>query len=384
MRALKLILTQPEFLGPAWVFASINILIGTWAVYIPVITGRLGISEGALGIALFFFALGTMISIPAAPLISERLGLGKSVITGVLLVCLSFVGPFLAADHVGLSVALFVVGATSGFTDIAMNTLVSELEARRGVQIMSASHGFFSLGGVLGAGLGSLLMGYFRTPLWHILIVSVVVIAINLVLARHYSRITTPPRTSEPFCVKLLHPLLALGLVSFIIMASEGAMVDWSSLYLEKVAKAPTPFLIGMGYTVFSVFMTLGRFFGDEVSHRFGSYTIIICGLLLGTGGYLLILSAYPALAITGFGCVGLGFSVIIPELFRLGGSQKDVDTAKGISFIAGTGYLGFLTGPVILGILAELYSLKLSFLALLAGAIIAAWIMVRRNKKGS
>lgn len=381
MRSLKLILTKPKYLGAAWVFSSLNILIGTWAVYIPVITERLAISEGQLGVSLFFFALGTMGSIPSAPLLIDRMGVGRAVIAGVVLFCLSFTGPFLAPDLFWLSGALFLVGVTSGFTDIAMNTLVSELERENKEQIMSAAHGFFSLGGVVGAGLGSLLMPWFANPFLHMAWVAGVVAIVNMILSRYYLKMASQPAAKETSGLKFLKPLVILGMVSFIIMASEGAMVDWSGLYLEKVARAPSPVMIGMGYTAFSVFMTLGRFFGDQVSVRYGSYVIIIYGLVTGMAGYLLILSAHTGFAIAGFGCVGLGFSVIIPELFRLGGKQKDIDAARGISFIAGSGYLGFLVGPVILGLLAEMYSLRLSFTALLAGALIALLLIVLKKR---
>lgn len=384
MRSLKIILTDPRCFGPAWVFASLNILIGTWAIYIPTVTDKLGISEGELGLSLFFFAMGTMVSIPLAPVVIERAGLGRSTVVGVVLFCFSFILPFVAANHFSLSAALFLVGGTSGFTDIAMNTLVSEIEGAKKVQIMSAAHGFFSLGGVLGAGIGSLMIPWFSSPFRHVMVVAALVLLINLLLSRFYIRVTAMPKPAEATGFKILKPLIALGLISFIVMASEGAMVDWSGLYLEKVTLARSALLVGMGYTVFSACMTLGRFFGDYVSHRFGSYTIIIYGLLIGVAGYLVILTGFTIAAIVGFGMLGLGFSVIIPELFRLGGNVPGIASAKGISFIAGSGYVGFLLGPVVLGFLAQWWSLRISFVALLAGAFVAMITVVYRKSKGS
>ena len=112
--------------------------------------------------------------------------------------------------------------------------------------------------------------------------------------------------------------------------------------------------------------MTLGRFLGDGISERIGSIKVVALGAIIATLGYFLVLSGATFLAIIGFALNGLGFSVIVPELFRIGGNVKGVDSAQGISFIAGSGYSGFLLGPVILGFIAENASLKHSFYTLL------------------
>ncbi|THD66338.1 MFS transporter [Robertkochia marina] len=384
MRSLTLILTNRLYFGASWVFASLNILIGTWAIYIPTVAEKLGLGEGALGVSLFFFALGTLISIPMAPLIIKQLGVGRVTIVSVVFFCVAAVFPLLASSHFLLSLALFMVGATSGVTDIAMNTLVSEIESVKKVKIMSAAHGFFSLGGVIGAGIGSLLIAAIASPWIHMAMVAGVTLVVNLLLARYYINWRSATKEKTSFSFRSMRPLFALGLISFIMMASEGAVVDWSGLYLEKVTMAGSALLIGMGYTVFSVTMTLGRFLGDQISHRLGSYPIIITGLILGATAYLVILTGNTMAAIIGFGILGLGFSVIIPELFRLGGNVSEMSAARGISFIAGTGYAGFLTGPVVLGFLAQWSSLKTSYILLLGAALFALVIAWYSRKQGN
>ena len=384
MRSLALILTNRLYFGASWVFASLNILIGTWAIYIPTVAEKLDLGEGALGLSLFFFALGTLISIPLAPLIIKRLGVGRVTIVSVIFFCIAAVFPLLASSHFLLSLSLFMVGATSGVTDIAMNTLVSEIEGVKKVKIMSAAHGFFSLGGVIGAGIGSLLITVIASPWMHMTLVAGGTLLVNLLLARYYINWRSAPKEKTSFTFRSMKPLFALGLISFIVMASEGAVVDWSGLYLEKVTLAGSALLIGMGYTMFSVTMTLGRFLGDQVSQRLGSYPIIIMGLILGAAAYLVILTGNTMAAIIGFGILGLGFSVIIPELFRLGGSASEMSSARGISFIAGTGYAGFLTGPVVLGFLAQWSSLKTSYLLLLGAALFALVTAWYARKQGN
>ncbi|HEY5687211.1 MAG TPA: MFS transporter, partial [Yeosuana sp.] len=97
-----------------------------------------------------------------------------------------------------------------------------------------------------------------------------------------------------------------------------------------------------------------------------GSKAIMLVGLFLSMIGFVCVLLVQPLIAIFGFGLVGLGLSVIIPELFRLGAKTPHIDSSISISFISGVGFFGFLVGPVLLGFLAEISSLKLSFLALL------------------
>lgn len=211
---------------------------------------------------------------------------------------------------------------------------------------------------------------------------AVIVLVINYLFHKNYRSIRAAPIEKEPFSFRNFRPLLILGLVSFIIMGSEGGVIDWSGLYLKEVTMAPEK-LWGAGFLGFSITMTLGRFLGDGISLRIGSIKIVGLGALLAIVGYGFVLTTTMNLAILGFGMVGLGLSVIIPELFRIGGNVKGVESSQGISFIAGSGYLGFLSGPVVLGFLAEKASLELSFATLLGCAVVvlgATFVLGRKN----
>ncbi|WP_220399455.1 MFS transporter [Galbibacter sp. BG1] len=197
-------MTQKKYLAPAWVFASLNILFGTWAIYIPDIKSKLQITEGQLGIALFFFALGTLLFIPVAPIIIKKFGLGKATISAISLHAFSFILPFIAPSYFLLAGALFIVGVTSGLTDIVMNTLVSEVEKENKVNIMSASHGFFSLGGVIGAGIGSFLKLYFEIPALHMLFIIGVIFFTNIWLYKWYRNVEGTPSSTGGLDLKYL------------------------------------------------------------------------------------------------------------------------------------------------------------------------------------
>ena len=381
MKSLRLILGNARYFGPSWVFASINILFGTWAIYIPTVKENLGIDNSELGIAIFFLALGVFCVFPFAASVVNRLGVGKSTFYGVLMSCTAAMLPLLADNYYVLMAALFLFGAANGITDISMNTLVTEIEKKDKVKFMAASHGFFSLGGVL-AGLGSFLIGPLSSPVLHMSLAVLLVLVVNLKFKKEYFRESAEVIEKEPFSVKLFKPLLFLGLISFVAMGSEGAIVDWSGLYLKEVTMAPEA-LWGVGFLAFQFTMTLGRFLGDGISDKLGSVQMVALAAVLAILGYLFVLSGESYLAIIGFLLNGLGFSVMVPEVFRIGGNVKGVESSQGIAFIAGSGYAGFLCAPPILGFLAERFSLTRSFVVLLCCAfLILGFTFILKRKK--
>ena len=381
MNSLRLIITNKSYFAPALVFATINIIYGTWAIYIPAIKSKLGINEGDLGFAIFCMALGTLIMILLAPKIINLFGVGKATSYGVFFFLFSFIVPFATNQYLWLCIGMFIVGLFAGFTDVAMNALVSEIEKRDRIHIMSANHGFFSLGGFLGAGIGGFFLTKDILPINHLLVVIFILLVLNLVFLKNYLKVSSVKLEDNTLNFSLVTPLIVLGVISFFIMATEGAIVDWSALYLEKVSLAKLSWL-GLGYTVFSATMALGRFFGDAISKRFGSKPLILGGVFIASLGFLSILMVKPIIALIGFGLVGIGLSVVIPEIFRLAGTFKGLDASVGISFVSGIGFLGFLVGPVLLGFLAELSSLKLSFFALLIFIVISFFTALTLKKK--
>ncbi|MBT8299022.1 MAG: MFS transporter [Maribacter sp.] len=384
MNSLRLILSNPRYFGPAWVFASLNILFGTWAINIPTVKENLGIDKADLGIAIFFLSLGVFTVFPIAAKIINKVGVGRATSLGVLCSSLVALLPLLAPNYYTLMASLFLFGAFNGFTDIAMNTLVTELEKQDNQKFMSAAHGFFSLGGVL-AGLGSFLIVAIGNPPLHMLIAVVLVISVNAVFFNRYYHIKAAPVDKEPFSLKLFKPLMILGIVSFIAMGSEGAIVDWSGLYLKEISLAPEA-LWGAGFLGFQITMTLGRFLGDAISTRIGSVKMVALGALIAISGYVLVLTTATYFAIAGFALSGLGFSVMVPELFRIGGNVKGIDSSQGVSFIAGLGYTGFLMAPPILGFIAKSSSLLSCFIVLLICAILilAATSVLNRKRVNS
>lgn len=383
MHSLKLILSNFRYFSVVWVFCSLNIMVGTWVLYIPQVKEKLQLNDSEIGLALFSLAFGLLFFIPIVPLVTKKIGLGKSTFFGICAFSLAFIGPFLATSFMMLCASLFVVGIFSALTDIAMNTLILEIEKKVGINIMSAAHGFFSLGGAIGAFFGTMLMGLFNLPFYHVLSMTVLVLVTNLILSKQYFHMTEhrEHKNETKLPLKVFQPLFILAFLAFAVMSSEGAIEHWSSIYMIEIVRVTPINLAGLGFTTFSIMMTLGRFFGDGISEKIGSTKIILLGCLLACVGYLCVLLSYLIFSIMGFGLIGLGLSVVIPEIYRVAGNTKGISTSKSISFVSGIGFIGFLLGPVILGYISDSFNLKMSFLFLLILTVLALMLSILKPK---
>lgn len=383
MHSLKLILSNVKYFSIVWVFASINILIGTWVLYIPYVKEKLNLSDAELGIALFFFALGILIFLPVIPFITKKIGVGNYTFIGIILFSISFTLPLMAPSYGILCISLFIVGIFSGSTDVAMNALVSEIEKSDSNNFMSAAHGFFSLGGVIGGILGSILISFLIDPVWHMVFIASIIILSNIFLAKQYMSIKEEKllERDTKFRINKFKPLFGLALIAVSIMICEGAIEHWSNLYLIEVVHVSSLSLAAIGFIVFSSTMTLGRFFGDNISEKIGSTKTVLYGCLLAIFGYLLILAGSFIIAIVGFGVLGIGLSVIIPELFRVAGKTKGISSSASISFVSGIGFIGLLIGPVLLGLISDYANLKVSFSFLLFLVVMVLFISLFKLK---
>ncbi len=385
MDSLKLILSNLKYFAAAWVFASLNILTGTWVLYLPHIKQKFGINDAQIGIALFCTAVGMLLSIPLIPKLNEKFGVGNCTKFGILIFALVYNLPFLVPNYIILCIALFVIGIFSALTDISMNALVSEIEKKNEIHIMSSAHGFFSLGGFIGAGIGSLLITQMPNPLSHMLLISCLVFGINFILSSKYNHIQEQSISSDEIkkSWKNLFPLFGLSIIAFIIMLNEGAVEHWSNLFFYDIINVSES-EAGLGFIAFSICMTIGRFLGDGISLRFGSIPIICAGCIIAMCGFGCILISTFWLSVMGFGIIGLGLSVIVPEIYRLAGTRKDIQASVGISVVSGVGFAGFLIGPMLLGFISNWSNLIYSFGFLTLLTFLAFLITFFRLRKWS
>jgi fucose permease len=365
MLSFKIFFQNRRFFAPAFLYSCFSLLFSTWVTYIPFIADKLKITEGKLGGALFFASLGSLCMLPVSNRLVDKLGVGRQAFLGFLLYAISFYGLFLANTYGAFCTALFLVGVMSSVFSISLNSLTATIEKQSGMNIMSGSHGFWSIGGIIGSSAGSFIAGMLKVPILHISILIILLMGIQLIVRKEYYFIRSEQHNKKQYSRLPVRPLIGIAAIGFFILITEGAIADWSALYLKKIVLMKGQFL-GLGYALFSAGMTLGRFTGDSLSHRFGSWKLLRISIGTSLAGFSLVLFAWHAITLAGFFIIGLGFSIIVPEVYRLASRVEGIRTADGVSFIAATANIGFLAGPVLLGFIAELRTLHASFMVLM------------------
>ena len=351
-------------------------VLSSWVPHIPLIKERLGLSEGVLGLALLGTAVGAITAMPLAGVFIARLGSQRVMRVATVAFCLSLPLPVLVPTLPFLVIALVIFGAGNGAMDVAMNAQAVGVEKAHGGAIMSSFHAFFSVGGLAGSSLGGLLLWAGVSPAIHVLLVTFVFGLVGLVALRWlWVDRAEDAEAGGPTFVRPTGPLLALGVLAFFVLVGEGAVADWSAVYLRDTLGTGAG-LAALGYAAFSLMMALGRFTGDRMVARFGPVPLMRSSAALaaaGLGAGLLI--GRPVVAILGFGCVGLGMSNLIPILFSAAGRTPGVNAGTAIAAVSSAGYFGFLAGPPLIGLLAELTSLPAALgLVVLFTALVAVF----------
>ena len=348
-------------------------IFGSWVSRIPDVQVRLGLSEGTLGLVLLGIAAGVIAALTLAGGFIARFGSRTVTIAGAVALCLLLPPLALMPGAIALWVNLFVFGAAMSLMDVAMNAQGVEVEQRFGRALMSSFHAAFSIGGFAGAALSAGLAALALLPFFHFSLVSllfllVIVFAGPKLLAENGQSDDDAPVFQLPH--RLLWPL---GIVAFCTALGEGAMADWSAVYLTSVV-GTTASLAAVGFAAFSLTMTIGRLLGDKlVSLVEASLLVRGGGLLAAVGLIVALIYPEPVVVILGFAAVGAGLSVIIPLTFSAAGNVPGISSGVGIAGVATIGYAGFLAGPPLIGLLAEATSLQLSLfvIAVLVGSLI-------------
>lgn len=342
--------------------------IGAWAVSIPWLKEAMGLSAGRLSLVLLAFAAGAVASMPLAGLFAPRLGTGRATRLAALAFAFALLLPMLATGIVSLAAAAFAVGAANGALDVSMNAHASSIERRRGTPIMSSFHAAISAGGLLGAAFGALLAAGGRggtAVLWGAAILIVVIAALAWTklgegeVSMGASGLLVPTGGILPLCAAAL-----------LCMLCEGAMTDWSAVYLIAATDAH-PAVAAVGYATFSASMLLGRLAGDQVVRALSRAGVVrLGGGLAAVGLVLAALAPGPWLGIFGFGLVGLGLSNVVPAVFSAAGAAGR-PPAAGIAMAATAGYAGFLVGPPLIGAIATITGFRSSMVVLAAAALL-------------
>jgi MFS family permease len=346
-----------------------------WVAHIPVVKGRLGLDDRALGLALFAFSAGAVMAMQAiGPLVRRTSTRTANRVSAVVLAG-GLLLPAYATDLSTLSAALFVLGVGIGLLDVAMNAQAAEVEVAYRRPIMAAFHAAWSLSGMLGAALGGLLIRA-GVPMSRTVGVGAVVVLAAALVA---SRWLLPGAAAEPAADvprrgrrRLPGAVWLLGGLCFGSFMCEGAAADWAGVHLREDLGVAAG-LAAFGYAAFAGAMTAGRLVVDRVAARVGSVPVLRYGGLLAVVGNLtVVLAPVPAVAIAGWALAGLGLSGIVPQLFSAAANTAGGDGPAALARVSSLGYLGTLVGPALIGLVAHLTGLgtALLLLVLLAGAV--------------
>jgi MFS family permease len=354
--------------------------IGAWAAAIPPLKVSLALSDAELSLALLAFAAGALVCMPLSGALTPRLGgTGWTTRLAGLAFALLLALPMLAVGLPTLMVATFLVGASNGVMDVAMNAHASTVERQWGAAIMSSFHAAYSIGGIAGAGFGAALLAIPIPTHWLLVPVSAVGLAIMLVAA---PRLGAGDR-GGPSGVALRIPertLIGLAAVALFCMLVEGAMIDWSAVYLTTVGASAAA--ATCGFVAFSSTMVLGRLLGDRIVRAYGGQNVIATGALIAAGGLTLAATIPQVAAIAvGFALVGLGLSNVVPSLFSAS-ARRGSSPATGIAATATAGYAGMLAGPPLIGAIATGWSLRVGIAAMAGLVLVAAIVSASSSRR--
>ena len=357
------------------IFFLNGLLFGAWAARIPAIRDRLALSDGELGLALAFLPVGAIIAMPLAGALAARAGSRRATRASFALACTTIGLVAFAPSLAAFAALAFALGVGMGSLDVSMNVHGVTVERRYGRPILSSFHAAFSLGGLAGAGLGALVAGAGVDVRAHLAVAAALCGTVGLVWSRRFLPASADAAAAQdPVFVRPPRRLWALGALAFACLLIEGGAADWSGVYI-KDELGTGPGVAALGFTAFSVTMTLGRIFGDRLVTRFGSARLVRTGGLVAAVGFggALVMST-PLAALVGFACLGAGMSSVIPIVFRTAGQAPGIASGVALSAVSSVGYLGFVAGPPAIGGIAELIGLPaaLGVLVALAAAVAA------------
>ena len=352
-----------------------GLVVSTWVSRIPAVKSSLHLGNGVFGLTLLSSAFGAVLFIPVAGILIGRYGSRKvSVGTGVAFAfCLI---PIAAAPNVFvLAAALFVYGMFAAAMDVSMNAQGVEIEHALRKPTMSRFHGMFSLGGMVGASAGGFIAAHGINPLPHFAVsASLFALAVASVtpflLETHTGAESGEHRL--PFH-KIPAVLFALSGIGFCILLAEGAIADWTAVYLRQNVHAGEG-IAAAGYAVFSASMATFRFLGDIITARLGAFrTVRYASLLAALGLTCALIVTKAEWSLPGFALTGAGFSVIIPLVFGGGGRVKGIKPGAGIATVTGIGYIGFIVGPPAIGFASDAVTLRFALGIVVACCLLSA-----------
>ncbi|MGY4829597.1 MFS transporter [Sphaerotilaceae bacterium SBD11-9] len=347
-------------------------LFATWGIHVPTVKLHYGLGEQALAMAMLASGVGAVLTLTQAGRIVGKQGPRRMALLSGFLCAASLAAVLASSNYIVLLALMVVFGIGMSLLDVSINAAASELERLRARNLMSGFHGMFSLGGMVGAALGSALLSRGMAPSSHLVSTSlgllVVMLAAGAVMLR-----TVAGSSQEGHGFALPRGVLGmLGVLAAVGLIAEGAMYDWSVLYMTQELRS-SPDVAALAYASFSAAMAAARFAGDWIRDHVKPAVLMSASAALAAVAMAAVLwIAHPVATLVGFALVGLGFANVVPVLFG-SAAKMDANPAHGIAVVASVGYFGMMAGPPLIGVIAEHWSLPAGMASVAVFAAILA-----------
>ena len=356
------------------IFFICGLGISSWAVMVPFAKERLALNDASLGLLLLLLGAGAIAMMPVTGFLIHKFGSRIIILVASIVTALTLPLLLLMSTPISLGVVLFVFGAAIGTMDVAMNAHGVQVQNLNAKPIMSSLHGLFSTGGLLGSlGLGFLI----KLGLSPVVSALSIALSLLLIVGTQYGYLlkgsyekelndkseneNTSSETKGLAAKWLKGSVIYLGIMCFILFLSEGAMLDWSAVFLTENRGLDVT-LAGLGYAAFSVAMAVMRLLGDKIVAKIEGKKVVIYGTLLAASGiFIAVITPWVIGSLIGFVLLGIGAANVVPVFFSEAGRLKNVPAAIAIPAISTLGYAGQLAGPALLGFIAHRASLPLA-----------------------
>lgn len=333
-------------------------MIGCLLVRIPDIKKSVDINKAELALGLLGAPVGTLVMLPAAGMFAARLGTRNTLLVGFPSFATATLTIGLASSLPALFVGMMLMGMALAFTEIGINVHTSNIEKRHGILVMGKAHGCWALGEMAGSLAGVLFISIGAGVFLGSLVCAALVLlpAIPAVLSMPHEKVRPEPRTRR---FSLPSPtLFALGVLLLGVAMAEGAALEWSALYISEIA-TDNAALAGYAVTVFAAFFAALRFACDWLKERLGAVTLARLSTLVALLGLgLVVAQASVAMVFVGFAFLGAGVAAGFPLAMSAAGHLPGQTTSH-VAFLSFMAIVAFLTGPVMIGFLAEQTELR-------------------------
>ncbi|MCM0719050.1 MFS transporter [Parabacteroides sp. W1-Q-101] len=362
-------------------FLAQGLCFSSWASRIPDIKEIFTVNDALYwGIVLFMIPVGKFVAIPLAGYLVSKLGSRIMVQISIMGYALSLFAIGTALNIYMLGVFLFCFGVFWNLCDISLNTQGIGIERLYGRTIMASFHGGWSLAACLGALIGFIMIVSDITPFWHFTLIAALILLLTMVSRRYLQDDVSTADVKEEavedksekwqYIKKPEMLLIKLGLVGLFALVVESAMFDWSGVYFESVLQVPKSLQIG--FLVFMVMMTVGRFLANYAYRIWGKQRVLqLSGAFIFIGFFTsaLLGSTVDSMALKvivnsfGFMLVGLGISSMVPTIYSLVGAKSKTPVGIALTILSSISFIGSLVAPLLIGAISQAFNMEYAYM---------------------